>query len=412
MARLHVKHIGPLQDVHFEVKRVNVFTGPQSSGKSTLAKILSQCIWVEKNFITTGEEYDFYKGLVAFHNFTKSFFSREKESSICYESEWTKIEVLFVEGKRDPQTKYTILKHKTGALYDNVKVQYIPAERNFVVSIPNLHRYQETYNSVISFLSDFYQGKQRYQRKNRFEIQLPQLEFSYRYKEATEEDIITTSSGIELDVQSASSGQQSILPLMLVMKDVLKYVYENTKLFSEVEKKHLRRLAGGSDSILSILLSLTTGQRNQFRTQLDELWQAVGFIGEYSRTHLVVEEPEQNLYPATQRGLIYQMLKDIQDSERCRHTLTITTHSPYILYAVDNCMLAGLLGNKLKDANVANDLKKAAISPLEVALWELKDGRLIDLKSSDGLLGKNHFNDELSTSVDEMYNMLPLMNEV
>ena len=49
MARLLVKNIGPIKDVDIELKKVNVFMGPQGCGKSTLAKIISFCSWLEKD---------------------------------------------------------------------------------------------------------------------------------------------------------------------------------------------------------------------------------------------------------------------------------------------------------------------------------------------------------------------------
>ena len=64
--------------------------GPQSSGKSTIAKICSQCSWCEKNYLLTGEEYDFfYSGLLDFHRMDKGYFSDDSE--IIYESEWLTI---------------------------------------------------------------------------------------------------------------------------------------------------------------------------------------------------------------------------------------------------------------------------------------------------------------------------------
>lgn len=48
MSRLIVKNVGPIKSVDIELKKVNIFMGPQSCGKSTLAKIISFCTWMEK----------------------------------------------------------------------------------------------------------------------------------------------------------------------------------------------------------------------------------------------------------------------------------------------------------------------------------------------------------------------------
>ena len=49
MARLIVRNVGPIKDVDIELRKVNVFMGPQGCGKSTLAKIISFCSWLEKD---------------------------------------------------------------------------------------------------------------------------------------------------------------------------------------------------------------------------------------------------------------------------------------------------------------------------------------------------------------------------
>ena len=42
MQRLIVHNVGPIRDADIRLKKVNVFIGPQSSGKSTIAKIIGK----------------------------------------------------------------------------------------------------------------------------------------------------------------------------------------------------------------------------------------------------------------------------------------------------------------------------------------------------------------------------------
>lgn len=53
MRNLVIKNVGPIKNVNLELKRFNVLIGPQSSGKSAIAKILSTCSWIEKETATT-----------------------------------------------------------------------------------------------------------------------------------------------------------------------------------------------------------------------------------------------------------------------------------------------------------------------------------------------------------------------
>ena len=73
MKHLIVKHIGPLDQIDIELKKVNVIIGPQSSGKSCVLKLACYCTWVEKRIeLTQKPEYFqkenvFINELVRFH---------------------------------------------------------------------------------------------------------------------------------------------------------------------------------------------------------------------------------------------------------------------------------------------------------------------------------------------------------
>src|SRR3954468_768412 len=59
MEKLRIKKFGPIEHAEIDLKRINVFIGPQASGKSTLAKVISafrsynnlNTEWDEENFI-------------------------------------------------------------------------------------------------------------------------------------------------------------------------------------------------------------------------------------------------------------------------------------------------------------------------------------------------------------------------
>ena len=79
MSHLIIRNIGPIKDVDINLKRFNFFIRPQSSGKSTIAKILSTCSWIEKEIATTLDEHRvadavaFRSLMVDFHKMTGYF---------------------------------------------------------------------------------------------------------------------------------------------------------------------------------------------------------------------------------------------------------------------------------------------------------------------------------------------------
>ena len=405
MAKITIKYVGPLKEVSLDIKRINVFMGPQSTGKSTIAKIISQALWAEKNFLIMGKEYDFYNGLLDFHNMDKNYFSNPK-AEIIYESLWTTIQMKYKEGSILPQTVYN---KRDKEVYHNSKIEYIPAERNFVASIQNIHKYTESYNSTINFLNEWYTAKSSYQERNRFKVELPDLSFTYQYKESEEQDIIQIANN-EVNLKSGSSGQQSLLPLLLVAEDVMVSTYKKRRIISPAEISRIKKEVPGLESVIDILLSaIKDDKKNIADKGLDALCQLIGYQADYGCTHLIVEEPEQNLYPSTQRGLVQRLVSYLTNDSERQHTLTLTTHSPYILYALNNCMLAGLV--ELKNPDAAEKLSDTTkINPAEVGLWLLKDGEIKSLQHpSTGLLTQDFFNNEFQKNHEEMFKLLKLL---
>lgn len=83
---IKISNIGPIKEVNFSLNKVNVFMGEQSSGKSTIAKIISYCQWVEKRYLLDGEyKYDFKEQFIEFHKVDENYFN--KKSHFSYETD-------------------------------------------------------------------------------------------------------------------------------------------------------------------------------------------------------------------------------------------------------------------------------------------------------------------------------------
>ena len=91
---------------------------------------------------------------------------------------------------------------------------------------------------------------------------------------------------------------------------------------------------------------------------------------EYSS--FVIEEPETNLFPDKQVDLLRHILKTVNRDGR---TLTITTHSPYLLSALNNSLFAGLLlkqyGEGIKKAISEIIDKDCNLTPEDCSVYSL-----------------------------------------
>lgn len=111
-------------------------------------------------------------------------------------------------------------------------------------------------------------------------------------------------------------------------------------------------------------------------------------------SHLIIDEPEQGLLPSTQRDLLKYLVSNLS----VKNSLTITTVSPYIVYTLNNCMLAGTIENQ--DVTVG-------VNPSDVGIWLLKDGDIKSLQNTEnGLLTVDIFNEEFQKIHSEMFQLL------
>lgn len=412
--QLTIKNIGPIKNVSFDIKKVNVFMGKQSSGKSTIAKILSFCSWVEKD-ISFHQSFEKHIEGDYFINYLKTFHKMEKyikkDSYIKYVGEAVDIEYA--------NSKVSIKWKDTRFDYKRPKISYIPSERN-IIALPEVERVEFPNNYLRSYLFDWLDIRKHYNSENK--ISILDTEMKYYFSEENRENNIVGNE-YRIPLSSASSGLQSVTSLLTMVdylttilfdtdEDTVSYEMNKTKnnvlisildeslsktpeysKLSEMTKEELINIRDSQKETIGLVNKLNEAKENLYR---------------YNRTNLIIEEPEQNLFPSTQKELIYKIFEYLNKS-KYDHTLTLTTHSPYILYAINNCILA----HKVKEKYADSKLKNSAISPNDINIFELID----DLQSEDdlqnqnvkkdsGLLGKNYFDQKMKEVMDDFYKHL------
>jgi len=413
MANLIIRNVGPITEAKFDLNKVNVFMGPQGSGKSTIAKIISQCCWYEKKHLLTGEKYDFYRGLLDFHRMDEGYFSDNSE--IIYVSQWITISC---NGKK---LKTAIKKNKIGSeIYKNLKIEYIPAERNFVATIPNLQEYNKIYDNIVNFLQDWMDFKELITKTKNYNSPLESLKIEYKYDSKTKEDVLTLPNRKKISLQRSSSGQQSLTPLLVVCEYLFSELYNQKRNPSPVEKKYIKSLLPNDmqtkyDWVISTLNFQQSTNKRKNEKLIEEtyrkIWEEIGFSTDYDFSNVIIEEPEQNLFPETQKELIYHLFNRLNDKER-DHKLILTTHSPYILYALNNCMLGGLVNKQLtgdlKKEFIGNEFlsQDSWIEPKLVSVWEIEDGEIRLIQDKDNIISENYFDKKMTDLTDEYYQIL------
>jgi hypothetical protein len=205
----------------------------------------------------------------------------------------------------------------------------------------------------------------------------------------------------------SSSGFQSLVPLYLVSdylaNGVRKATEANLGGMSSEEIDRFKILAAEIYSNES----LTSEQRRAALSAISSKFNKTAFIN-------VVEEPEQNLFPSSQRQMVNSLLEFNNMNEG--NKLIMTTHSPYLI----NYLTLAVEANKLKSRVNTDELKSKLneIVPLastvdgnDLVVFQLDEntGTIEKLKDYKGLPSdKNYLNEGLAESNDEFSKLLDL----
>ena len=134
MIKLKIKNFGPIingyenlqTDDFFDVSKCSVFIGEQGTGKSTIAKLISTLLWLEKDIVQKRRDFtqfktgDFIK-LCKNQKINEYF---KTETYICYQS------YIFDFEYKD--SKFSITQKNDLSNYNGKKIMYIPSERNLI----------------------------------------------------------------------------------------------------------------------------------------------------------------------------------------------------------------------------------------------------------------------------------------
>lgn len=341
MEKLIVRNFGPIKEAEIDLTKYVVFIGDTSTGKSVLGKLISifrEFANISNNKITDFDfikEFNFKNELKNYNidfSHTETFIEYfDKDFHIKLESEALKI--IY-----DNRQKYNLHDEiSKSALLDNYdfskigikgKNVYFPPERILTSMIGGAISGLWANNVAISNSFKIFAAKYEVARREINNSHYNSFGFSYKYENG--EEIITNTTEDRFNLKVASSGIQSLIPMLLVID-------------YELKMEHLK-------------------------PNLDFL----------------VEEPELSLFPTKQKKLVEHIISKFFNKA---HKLIITTHSPYILTIFDTLMLAKNTFNEhpdLKEEINAIVPESNWIDYNEISVYEVRnDGKVYSIKNEE-----------------------------
>ena len=247
---------------------------------------------------------------------------------------------------------------------------YIPAGRSFFSNLKsNIFALLSSNSNIDPFLSKFgtYYENTKKIRIEESNIEQKKLleEITFldskilcgKYLQIDGEDYIFVDNR-EINISNSSSGQQEILPLSIILKN------------------------------LAFTLPETGGNS------------------------IYIEEPEAHIFPAAQKNVV-ELMATVYNARQDSLQFFITTHSPYILTAFNNLLQAGILAvdateEKIEEINKLVS-KTRFLRPEEVAVYSLANGYCKSIMDQEtGLIDANvidEVSNELAVQFDQLLDL-------
>jgi len=405
MSRIKIKNFGPIKEGYqkndgwIDVKKITVFIGNQASGKSSVAKLISTLRWIEKSLFRGDVNKSELKRKSKFQNYycgyqnIKNYFLPDTE--IEFEGDAYKFQYK--------NSRLDILENKKEYLVP--KIMYVPSERNFVSVVSQPEKLKYLPKPLYTFLDEFERSKQ--ELSSSIKLPINNLEFKYEKKKGISKVV---GKDYEINLSEASSGLQSSIPLFIVSKNLAEGINkEDDNTQSKISLETMMKYRARFEKILM--------NKKITEELINSAFKVVSSIIKNSCFINIVEEPEQNLYPSSQRHILNSLLGFANIN--VGNKLIMTTHSPYIINYLSIAIQAGILKTKIKTKNLLEKLNdvvpvKSTIESSDIVFYQFDDnGSITKLPDYEGIPSdKNYLNKSLAEGNQLFDSLLEIEQEL
>ena len=384
--KIIIKNFGPIKDVEMEIDDFTIFIGPQTSGKSTIAKsvffflsLRDDLSKMVSEIIDNNEHGNFlndFKGFISIKlysywgtdnlntNFQIQFFYSEN-SSILLENNVnivvfsddfdSQISSLFESVK---EKAFVINSDKNKFLTSKDLIIKESARQNILENLQNdindIFGFDEDIvfipagRSILSILAD------QIQEINVRKLDYLMRMFLRRINSLKNVIIDSDNYGTDFFIKGGALDQKSLD----FMKDLSKSILNGSYINDEEEGDNIKI----SDSQYIKLLFASSGQQ-------ESVWIiqiVLLLILNKQKVFIVIEEPEAHLFPKTQKDILnlIVLLSNTSDNK-----IFITTHSPYILTSLNNNIYAYQVGQQHEEKVDKIIDKKLWMNPKKVQAY-------------------------------------------
>lgn len=416
MAKISIYNLGPINNCDMDIEQFTVLTGAQASGKSTIAKAVFFCRTVKDDIYDTivkrtllGSGNSLFNDVIKvlrnkflqLFGTSKAMKTDMKLTYIYDEETFICISLKMQEGYDYLSPNYVwidfsnnildFLKKSFGA--QNIESGELKQQINILFNDEYESIFIPAGRSLISLLT----SQLNYLFTTMDDEQKRSIDFcTQKYIERILKIRPLFENGVDglISQKRSTPGVKidlkSIDKMLALVQDVLKgrYVFKDNEERLYIDKEHFVKInytsSGQQETvwIFNILLHILVNN---------------------TKAYIILEEPEAHLYPQAQKSIVEVLA--LMENKSCG--ILLTTHSPYVLGALNNLIYAEQLSRKPNfHSIVENEVEKIFYIKNHEAYF-LENGVIQScLDLDDNALIVNEVIDGASSDINELYDRL------
>ncbi len=398
--RLVIQNFGPIKSVDLELGKMTILIGEQATGKSTIAKVLSVCRYF--SFITDSTNNLTFIENIYFDNIFREYGIHEyinETSYFQYDCEHYELKVEIVsDGNEllnlDKNVKQPFLKFQPNIIREKSE-KFKKLMKDFSIIKPKVS-FQDIRSQSIStnwnIPTTFLLNEVKDVMDNPFYFPTErglQSIFSLGKDSLHNLSSLLYNQFVKLyDITNNFINELYIKPLGIYYKSKSNIGYIKKK--EDINFLTLSNGASGFQSAIPVFLAI------KYYTEFEK-----------RKRTFIIEEPELNLFPKTQKNLMELFVENINSNG---HSFLLPTHSPYILSSLTNLIYAHQI------ANIDNGKFKARVNQIipekywidvdNVAVYYLENGEARSLVNKKEALLNIDDLDSVSKVINDEFDAL------
>ncbi len=385
MKQIEIENFVTIKEAIYEPKKFNVVIGPQATGKSLLVKLdhfFSSFLFNLSGIYTIQNTHELKTNESIIKDYFYGYFNKEILSNydfkIVFKSD--NLELKIFQNRDNLEIVYNKDLKK---LINEIKDESIKYRDNRDAYIKNINSYFTKNNPI----NDIFQNSYFIPAGRTYFATLKESIFSLLQTGYKVDSLLLVFGGIyENSINNLNN-------------------YSNNKILNKtskilrgdiVYKKENKSVGIQNSNIFTPMKYLSSGQQEVLPLIVVLLYL------EILEANLFIEEPEAHLYPLSQKELV-ELIAYIYNSGS---KVNITTHSPYIITAINNLLLLDEKRDKIGRNSPFYEMLDYKISASDISAYTIEDGILKDIYDKESNLIDAYSIDSVSEELSQEFNEL------